>query len=138
MAPKRRVTPGCGRKESLGFAERGPVPIVNTYLGELLKLDRAAPGFLTSQEETLEDESQAINWKPAYAALPLAQFNHGDEQEKLVTEYARKVQNGGILSTYLKMVTVAGQFLPLHDVLGFTDVKKWCEPGSLYKAVCDR
>ena len=36
------------------------------------------------------------------------------------------------------MVTVAGQFLRLHIVLGFTEVKNICDSESVYRAVCDR
>ena len=134
----RKLTPGRKRKKTLAFAERKAGSIQEAWVEDLRKLHRAQPDFFTSREATLEDESVAIKGKPAYSALPLTQFNNSDVQEIFMTEYDRKVRNGGSLSSFLQMVTVAGQFLRLHIVLGYTNVKTCCEPGSLYRAVCDR
>ena len=134
----RKMTPGRKRKTSLAFSERGEDAIRHMWFDDLRTLQSTRPDFFTSQEATLEDETRAVRGKPAYAALPISQFNNADVQEIYVTEYDRKVRNGGSHSSFLQMVTVAGQFLRLHIVLGFTDVKKSCDPGSLYRAVCDR
>ena len=101
-------------------------------------LQSERPDFFTSEEATLEDESRAVKGKSAYSALPVCQFNNADIQEIYVTEYDRKVRNGGSHSSFLQMLTVVRQFLRLDIVLGFTLVSQTSEPGTLYRAVCDR
>ena len=134
----RKMTPGRKRKKILEVAERKGTSIRKNWKQDLRILHRERPNFFTSQEATLEDESPAIKGKPAYSALPLTQFNNADVQEIFVTEYDRKARNGSSSNSFAQLLTVAGQYLRLHIVLGHTDVNKCWEPGRLYKAVCDR
>lgn len=134
----KKMTHGMKMKTPLQTSQRSTTSIRRAWFCDLRKLQLKQPDFFTSREATLEDDSQMTKGKRAYASLPITQFNNADIQEIFLTEYDRKVRNGGSYSSFLQLVTVAGQFLRLHVVLGFTEVNQCHEPGSLYRAVCDR
>ena len=134
----RKKTPGRKRKESLSFSERGIAAIRQAWFEELRRLQLKQPDSFISAQATLEDDSRAVKSKLAYAALPITQFNNSDIREIYVTEYDRKVRSRSGYRFFTQLVTVAGQFLRLHVLLGFTEVKTCCDPGALYRALCDR
>ena len=121
----------------LSRQDRQPQTVKSQWLDLLHMLKRTKPDFFSSDEATVKNLTPTSQGRAAYFALPLNQYNNLDLQSIYVMEYDRKVRTGCSLASFKQLLTVAGQYMRMHVMLGHVNVADVWQSGAVFRSVCD-
>jgi len=124
---------------SMAFGTQGgPISVEEMWRRDLARLQIRDPEFFSSTEARMCLKEHVSRGKPAYASLPVNEFNNSDLREIFRLEYEVKQDSGGSIGSFKQLKLAAGQLLRLSVVRGDLLVGNCWKAGKLFSVVCNR